>query len=81
MGRYGSREQMEGSGAHCQAPGLRRAREAAGMTQAQLAEKVGYTAGVVAEIEEGRIVHRIVVSRLAATLGADPARLRGELSH
>lgn len=49
------------------------------MTQAQLAEKVGYDIGMVAAIEEGETVHRLSVSRLAAVLGVDPARLRGEI--
>lgn len=78
-GRWTNRDPLEERAARCEAPGLRWAREAAGMTLEQLAEKAGYSVGVVADIEDGKIVHRMVVSRLAGVLGADPAVLRGEV--
>lgn len=77
--RWTNRDPLEERAAQCEAPGLRWAREAAGMTLEQLAERAGYTAAVVADIEDGKIVHRMVVSRLAGVLGADPAVLRGEV--
>ncbi len=75
------RGSLEERGGRCRAPGLRQAREAAGVTQAELAEKTGYSTSLLNALEGGggKTVHRMVVSRIAAVLGVDPALLRGEL--
>lgn len=79
LGGWTSRGDLEGRGGQCKAPGLRPAREAAGVTLQELAEKTGYGTGQLAAIEGGEMVHRLCVSRIAATLGVDPALLRGEI--
>ncbi len=79
MGRSGRPQGQRG--AECQAPGLRQAREAAGLSQAELAERVGcYTTGQLNAIEQGQVVPCVAVSRIAAALGVDPAMLRGYTS-
>jgi ribosome-binding protein aMBF1 (putative translation factor) len=77
-GRWTSRGDLEGRGGQCHAPGLREAREAAGVTLEELAETTGYTPGQLRSIEDGQRVHRMVVSRISAALGVDHALLRGE---
>ncbi len=77
-GRGISSGSLSGRGARCAAPGLRRAREAAGVSREELAEKTGYTVQTLAALEDGETVHRMNVSRIAAALGVDPALLRGE---
>lgn len=58
---------------------LRAARELAGLTQAQLAERAGITQQTVSHLETGRIRNPAfrVVSALAEVLKVDPARLFG----
>ncbi|MDP9477202.1 MAG: hypothetical protein M3R38_16245 [Actinomycetota bacterium] len=46
------------------------------MTLEELTERTGYGIGLLGSIEEGRMVHRMAVSRIAGVLGADPARPR-----
>ncbi len=63
-------------GARSAAPGLRQAREAAGVTQAELAAKTGWSVQALAALEGGAVVSMTEVSRVAAALGVDPAALR-----
>jgi hypothetical protein len=73
-GRWTGRGALEGRGGQCRAPGLPAAREAAGMTLEEPTERTGYGIGLLGSIEEGQMVHRMAVSRIAGVLGADPAR-------
>ena len=55
---------------------LKRAREAAGLSQRALAEAVGYTLGTYQEIEEGRSqMGEKMARKVAARLGIDPEAL------
>jgi transcriptional regulator with XRE-family HTH domain len=63
------------------APGMREAREAAGMSLEELAAQTGYPAYVLAELERGtRPAPRIVTSRISAVLGATTVDVRGAWS-
>jgi len=64
---------------HYPAPGLRAAREAAGLTVEELGERCGYGAGVVAALEAGGTAHSQTISRIAANTGPhDLRRIRDE---
>lgn len=61
------------------APGLQATREAAGLTQEQLAERAGYALAVVSALENGGTAHTVTISRLAAACGVHDLRVvRGE---
>ncbi len=65
--------------AYATAPGLKAAREAAGVTLEALAELVGYPADYLRRMEdEGLTAPRIVTSRLSAVLGVEHTVIRGE---
>jgi ribosome-binding protein aMBF1 (putative translation factor) len=61
------------------APGMKDAREAAGVSLAELAELTNYPVGLLAEIEAGNVpVPRLTTSRISAALGAEHVAVRGE---
>jgi transcriptional regulator with XRE-family HTH domain len=59
---------------------LRDARKAAGLTQVQLAERVGLTQGRIAQLERGDPSDLQQRYDLAVALGVDPAMLDGRLA-
>ena len=59
---------------------LRDARNAAGLSQAQLAERVGLTQGRIAQLERGDPSDLQQRYDLAVALGVDPAMLDGRLA-
>ncbi len=77
-GRGISRGSLYGRGARSAAPGLRKAREAAGLSQQELAEKTGYSVQIIAALEAGAVVRMTEVSRVASALGVAPQELRGQ---
>jgi transcriptional regulator with XRE-family HTH domain len=61
------------------APGLKEAREAAGVTLEGLAELTGYPADFLQRMEnEGQTAPRVVTSRISAVLGVEHVAVRGE---
>ena len=50
------------------AVGLQAAREAAGMTQAEVADLCGYSVGVIASMEAGTAYHTASISRAASVI-------------
>jgi transcriptional regulator with XRE-family HTH domain len=55
---------------------IREAREAAGLTQAELAEKANTTQGTISRIENGEIVPRLdTLQRIADALGTSTSAL------
>ena len=87
--RYGGRkaatlaELAHGQGdpfeAFAPAPGMKEAREAAGLSLAVLAGLTGYPADLLAKIEAGDVpVPRITTSRISAVLGVETPLVRGE---
>lgn len=64
---------------HYTAPGLRAAREAAGMTIEEVAELSGYGVGVIASLEAGHPHHTVSISRVASVIpGHNLAEIRDE---
>ena len=59
---------------------LRDARKAAGLSQSQLAERVGLTQGRIAQLERGDPSDLQQRYDLAVALGVDPATLDGRLA-
>ena len=59
---------------------LRDARKASGLSQAQLAERVGLTQGRIAQLERGDPSDLQQRYDLAVALGVDPAMLDGRLA-
>jgi len=61
------------------ASGFQAAREAAGMTQAEVAEASGYSVGLIAAIESGALYHTLTISRAAGVIpGCDLRLIRDE---
>ncbi len=61
------------------APGLREAREAAGVSVEALSELTGYPVDFLRRMEdEGQTAPRVVTSRISAVLGVEHAKVRGE---
>ena len=56
---------------------LKQLRKAAGLTQAQLAEKVGVYQGTISDHERGKAtrIDLSLIERLAETLGVEPGEL------
>jgi transcriptional regulator with XRE-family HTH domain len=75
--RFG-RTTLGGFGSQSAAPGLKSAREAAGLTLGELSQRTGYPVQTLAALEGGLVVRMTEVSRVAAALGVDPAVLRGD---
>jgi len=61
------------------ASGFQQAREAAGLSQAQVAEIAGYSVGVIAQIENGQRLHSLTISRASSAIpGHNLAEIRDE---
>src|SRR4051794_10713204 len=61
------------------APGLQAAREAAGMSIAEVAQACGYGASIVAAMEAGEKFHSMSISRVASVIpGHDLSQIRDE---
>ncbi len=61
------------------APGMQAAREAAGLSLAELSEMTGYSSDLLAKIEAGNVpVPRITTSRISAALATEHTKVRGE---
>ena len=61
------------------APGMKDAREAAGVSLAELAELTGYSSDLLAKIEAGDLpVPRLTTSRISAVLATEHTAVRGE---
>jgi predicted transcriptional regulator len=61
------------------APGMKEAREAAGLSLAELAELTNYPPDLLAKIEAGDVpVPRITTSRISAALATEHTKVRGE---
>jgi len=61
------------------APGMQAAREAAGVSLAELSEMTGYSSDLLAKIEAGNVpVPRITTSRISAVLATEHTAVRGE---
>ncbi len=61
------------------APGLREAREAAGVSVEALSELTGYPADFLRRMEdEGQTAPRMATSRISAVLGVEHTAVRGE---
>ncbi len=61
------------------APGMKEAREAAGVSLAELSEMTGYSSDLLAKIEAGDVpVPRITTSRISAVLATEHTKVRGE---
>ena len=61
------------------APGMKEAREAAGVSLSELSEMTGYSSDLLRKIEAGDVpVPRITTSRISAVLGVETPLVRGE---
>ncbi len=61
------------------APGMRTAREAAGVSLAELSEMTNYPVDLLAKIEAGDLpVPRLTTSRISAVLATEHTAVRGE---
>jgi DNA-binding XRE family transcriptional regulator len=61
------------------AVGLQAAREAASMTQAEVADIAGYNVGVVQQMERGQPFHTVRISRVSSAIpGHDLSQIRQE---
>ncbi len=61
------------------APGMKEAREAAGLSLAELAELTNYPPDLLRKIEAGNVpVPRVTTSRISAALGVEHVAVRGE---
>jgi len=61
--------------ARYRATGLQAAREAANMTQAEVAQACGYPVGVIASLERGTPHHTLTISRASSVIPNNDLRL------
>jgi ribosome-binding protein aMBF1 (putative translation factor) len=81
--RYNQAKLARGQGdpveAFAAAPGMKEAREAAGVSLGELAELTNYPVDLLRKIEAGNVpVPRITTSRISAALATEHTAVRGE---